>query len=118
MSFNSLHTVLEAAVNTLLASGLCAEINLTMSPNYSIEQGIIKGADYRVECLKPAESYPKVLVTFTPPTEREDGTTLKPEEIKGYELEFIDGCVTAKTVDTDNLKSIPVISCYNGAGND
>ncbi len=58
MGFNALHTVLEASVNTLLATSLCAEINLTMSPNYSIEQGIIKGADYRVECLKPAGKEP------------------------------------------------------------
>jgi len=30
MAFNSIHTALEAAVNRLLASGLCAEINLVM----------------------------------------------------------------------------------------
>ena len=115
MAFNSLHTALEAAVNTLLASGLCAEINLVMSPSYTLEEGIINGADYRVECLKPASVDPvKILITFTPPTEREDGSVLKPEEIKGYELEFYDGCVTGKTVDIDGLKSDPVISCYQG----
>lgn len=113
MGFNSLHTVFETAVNAILATGLCAEVNLVMSPNYSIEDGIIKGADYRVECAKEVAG-PKndgMLLTFKPPTKREDGTEITIDEIYGYELTFIDGCASGRTIDTNGVKSEVVVSC-------
>ena len=113
MAFNALHTVFEASVNALLATGLCAEINLTMSPNYTIEAGIIEGANYRVECVKPVESMPNGIVTFNPPTEREDGTPLNINEISGYEIEFGANCYSGRTITKDGQKSAAVISCYD-----
>lgn len=108
MAFNALHTVLEAAVNSLLAAGLCAEVSLTMSPRYELTDAGIMGANYRVECVKRSE----LRVTFTPPDKREDGTPLSASEIKLYELDFKNGCVSGVTVTHDDQKSAPAVSCY------
>lgn len=109
MAYNSLHTALEAAVNTLLASGLCAEINLVMSPSFTVEAGRINGADFRVECVKS----PAMSITFQQPTQREDGSVLMCNDITGYELVFDGRCVTGHTVTADG-KSKPVTDCVGG----
>jgi|TARA_R110000787_G_scaffold193899_2_gene305425 hypothetical protein len=116
MAFNSLHTALEAAVNVLLASGLCAEINLVMSPNYTVEANRIQAAEYRVECVEPYEtlSVPMV-VTFTPPLTREDGSVLRLEEIVGYEVEFDGMCVRGWSLTAESRSSEAAISCIGGS---
>ena len=114
MAFNSLHTALESAVNMLLASGLCAEINLVMSPNYSVEDNRIKAAEYRVECLKPVVGNTPMTVTFTPPLTREDGTVLRLEEIVGYEVEFDGACVMGWTLTAEGKSREAAIDCLGG----
>jgi len=115
MAFNSIHTALEAAVNILLASGLCAEINLVMSPNYSVEEGRIKAAEYRVECLKPVDrTGVPMRVTFTPPLTREDGSVLRLEEIEGYEVEFDGICARGWTVTAEGRSREYAMDCIEG----
>ena len=114
MAFNSLHTALESAVNILLASGLCAEINLVMSPSFSVEEGRIRAAEYRVECVKPVvgNNTPMVL-TFIPPTGREDGSELRMEEIVGYEIEFDGDCARGWTITAEGKSRVAAIDCIN-----
>lgn len=111
MAYNALHTALEAAVNAVLATTLCAEIDLTMAPRYELGGEGITGPGYRVEC----ETTRRLTVALTPPTKREDGTPLHSDEIRGYEFEILNGCVTGRTVLTDGLRSAPVTSCYQEA---
>ena len=115
MAFNSLHTALEALVNTMLATGLCAEINIVMSPSYSIEGNRIKAAEYRVECLKPVVGgNTPMRVTFTPPLMREDGSELMLEEIVGYEVEFDGSCVRGWTLTAEGKSTEAAIDCLGG----
>ena len=115
MAFNSIHTALEAAVNVVLASGLCSEINLVMSPNYSVEGVRIKAAEYRVECLKQTrETGTPMTVTFTPPLSREDGSELRLEEIVGYEVEFDGSCVRGWTLTEGGRSSVAAMDCVGG----
>lgn len=99
------------------------------------------GADYEIRCLKwpaPPEILPPVIETksvdlsWSPPTNRENGDDLPPEEIASYEIYITNGIATAvipvpapatsKTIndlspgkyllsiaaiDTDGLKSAP-----------
>jgi hypothetical protein len=115
MAFNSLHTALESAVNILLASGLCAEINLVMNPSFSVEENRILAAEYRVECVEPYEtlSVPMV-VTFTPPTQREDGSLLRMEDIVGYQIEFDGVCARGWTLTEGDRSKEPAIGCIVG----
>ena len=113
MAFNSLHTALESAVNILLASGLCAEINLVMSPSFSVEEDRIRAAEYRVECVKPVVGNTPMTVTFTPPLTREDGTVLRLEEIVGYEVEFDGECVRGWTLTAEGKSRVAAIDCIN-----
>jgi len=116
MAFNSIHTALEAAVNVVLASGLCSEINLVMSPNYSVEGVRIKAAEYRVECLKQTrETGTPMTVTFTPPLSREDGSELRLEEIVGYEVEFDGMCARGWTVTAEGRSREYAMDCIGGA---
>jgi len=104
-TYNALHTALTAAVNLILP---CAEIKVTMSPNFTVNEGVINGADFRVECLVPVPEAPNlkdILVSFDTPKEREDGSRLDGNEIAGYEIEMLSGCVKARTIDTDQLPS-------------
>ena len=115
MAFNSIHTALEALVNTMLATGLCAEINLIMSPNYSVEEGRIKAAEYRVECLKPVVvGNTPMTVTFTPPLMREDGSELMLQEITGYEIRFDGSCVSGWTLTSEGRSREAAVDCVGG----
>lgn len=94
MAFNSSHTAFEAAINALLASGLCAEINLVQSPGFEVTDGLITGANYRFECVKRVEptcthtGQGAIRLTWDIPTSREDGTRLDLTEISGYFIAF------------------------------
>ena len=111
MAYNSLHTALEAAVNTLLAAGLCGEINLTMSPNFSVEGNNITGANFKVECTRELNLVNTPMsITFQQPTQREDGSVLMCVDITGYVLVFDGKSVTGHTVTADG-KSKPATSC-------
>lgn len=115
MAYNSLHTALEASVNLLLASGLCAEINLVMSPNFTVEENIINSAAYRVECVQPIEaSSIPMTVTFTPPTQREDGSDLHLEEIVGYEVLFDGNCAYGWTITAEGKSRQSAMDCIEG----
>jgi len=110
-SYNALHTVLEAAVNAMLLVTPCAEIDLVMSPPYSITETGIAGADYRVECKIPLilPVYPippeaivnSIEIAWDIPTAREDGTALPIPEIYGYRL--------AATTDTGKEYTVDII---------
>ena len=116
MAFNALHTALESSVNFLLASGLCAEINLTMSPNFSVEGNRITAAAYRVECTKPVDGVNvPMTVTFTPTTTREDGSVLHLDEIIGYEIEFDGMCVRGWTLTAEGRSTEAAMDCVGGA---
>tara|TARA_R110001599_G_scaffold287356_2_gene489903 strand:+ start:3233 stop:3565 length:333 start_codon:yes stop_codon:yes gene_type:complete len=109
MAFNSIHTALESAVNILLLSGFCSEINLVQSPSFEVLGGEIIGAGYRVECAKPAA----FVVEFDTPELREDGSVLLSSDISGYEIEFKDGCFYGWTVTKEGKSSGPAFDCLS-----
>lgn len=115
MAFNSIHTALESAVNILLASTLCSEINLVQSPAFEVINGAIQGANYSVECLKEAEQITQdrpLLLTFNQATHREDGSILLASEILGYEIKLIENCFYGWTVTAEGKSTTPAKSCF------
>lgn len=83
----SLHTAMEEAINKVISNG-CYEIDIVMpaSERYTVDsQGVIKGASFRVKCLREVEgSSEAITLSWNAPTTRENGDPLLTSEIEGY----------------------------------
>ena len=98
MAFSALHTGLEALVNALLITTPCSEVNIVLNPGYEVVENKLVSPEWRVECAKPVQG---LEITFSPPTEREDGSALDSSEIGSYIIRVDGHTASAKTCDTD-----------------
>lgn len=122
------YKAIQEAVNQILP---CAQVSIVRprDARYTVTgSGVIQGAGLAVTCVKTATGAFSVMLSWTIPVSREDGTPLQADEISHYlvyssgkvvevastkESLFIDGLSAGEyhfsilTVDTDGLKSKP-----------
>lgn len=112
MAYNSLHTGIEALINTLLLTTPCQEVDIILSPNHDVIENVLKLGDIKVKCVK--SGIKSATVTFHPPYERENGDALTVDEIDRFTFEFNeDGCIYARTIDINGIESAAVCTIIN-----
>lgn len=96
----SLHVALETAVNNVLP---CAEVDIKRVVLYEVLGGDVAGMSWTAICIKPVEGGLAALaLTWSVPTQRQDGTALPVSEIDGYMITYMrDGGAAVQVVIDD-----------------
>jgi hypothetical protein len=110
---NEEHAAIQAASNRLYDQG-CERVNTTRTGAFTMwpagKDFTIIGKVFTVSCTKwkvqepPPAQY--IELTWSKPTTRVDGSLLRDEDIKGYELEHIPRVVTLANVTSHTVEAV------------
>lgn len=110
MACNTFVCAILGTINSVAVDVPCKEWAVPLSPRHEIIDGVAVLGKLKAKCITPRDlptgTMKSITVTFKPPAKRENGIPLTINEIDHYIFEFDgNGCLYAKTVDTNGIES-------------